>query len=187
MRHPCWIRARSRPVGMCSRWNSCHGWKFSTTYHATQRPVAAPLPCAQDRENLEAWHIRRSGSPCVCPENQPPIEAPARKARWQVQRAIGTRTARRWVGPTSPAPGHRDAGLVGRGQLLPSASKKRRKSRDHLPQRRARGFARRARSRRPARVARSSATSGWRTKSLRMTPPSIMTVLVARRPHWRFS
>ena len=39
----------------------------------------------------------------------------------------------------------------------------------------------------PARVAGCSGSSGWRTASLAITPPSAITVLVARRPHWRFS
>ena len=58
---------------------------------------------------------------------------------------------------------------------------------DQRPQRSASGFASRASSSRPARVAGCSASSGWRTASLAMTPPSIITVLVARRPHCRFS
>jgi hypothetical protein len=172
---------------------------------SSRRP--ATLRGDQSRRRLSRAHRtakilrlgnRRSVSPCVCPENQPQCRSrrpPARRAgkfipassTRQVRRTIGARTAPCLDDLTSPRRGHRDAGSAGRGQLQPSASKKDRKSRDHLPHRRARGFARRARSRRPARVARSSAASGWRTRSLRMTPPSIMTVLVARRPHWRFS
>src|SRR5262249_26194173 len=118
--HPCWIRARSRPVGMCSRWNSCHGWKFSTTCHATRRPVAAaPLPCAQDRENLEAWHIDAAVSVSARRTNRKADRGARRQGALasqpgkfnltsssrQVQRTIGSCTARRWDGPTSPAPG----------------------------------------------------------------------------------
>ena len=57
----------------------------------------------------------------------------------------------------------------------------------HFPQCNASGFNSRASSRRPARVSRWSGSSGWRTASLRMTPPSIITVFAARRPHCRFS
>ena len=38
-----------------------------------------------------------------------------------------------------------------------------------------------------ARVAGCSGSSGWRTASLAITPPSAITVLVARSPHCRFS
>jgi hypothetical protein len=57
----------------------------------------------------------------------------------------------------------------------------------HLPHLSASGSSSRAISSSPARVAGWSASSGWRTASLPMTPPSAMTVLAARRPHWRFS
>ena len=49
------------------------------------------------------------------------------------------------------------------------------------------GWTSRASSRRPARVAGCSGSSGWRTASERITPPSIITALQARRPHCRFS
>ena len=55
------------------------------------------------------------------------------------------------------------------------------------PQRNASGFSSAASSSSPARVAGCSGSSGWRTASLLMTPPSFITVFVARRPHCRFS
>src|SRR6185437_10946814 len=55
--------------------------------------------------------------------------------------------------------------------------------RDYLPQRNASGLTPAASSSSPARVAGCKASSGWRTASLLMTPPAIMIVLVARRPH----
>ena len=69
------------------------------------------------------------------------------------------------------------------GEAAPSA----RASPLHFPQRSASGFNSPASSSRPARVAGCSGSSGWRTASLRMTPPAAITVLVARSPHWRFS
>jgi hypothetical protein len=57
----------------------------------------------------------------------------------------------------------------------------------HRPQRNASGFTARASSRSPERVAGCRASSGCRTASLRMTPPSFIATFVARRPHCRFS
>ena len=153
---PCWIRARSRPVGMCSRRSSCHGWKYSMTFRATPRPVAAaPLRCAQAPENLEAWQLVILHQALAGPEH---------------------------CQPDSPKGGHNDSDSSS-ARSEPAARSQKMLPRDHFPQRRARGFATRASAKRPARVAGSSPTSGWRTKSLPMTPPSIITVLVARRPH----
>ena len=57
----------------------------------------------------------------------------------------------------------------------------------YLPHRKASGPTSRASSSNPSRVAGCSGSSGWRTASLLMTPPSFMTHFVARSPHWRFS
>jgi hypothetical protein len=57
----------------------------------------------------------------------------------------------------------------------------------HLSQRSASGCRVSAISRRPARVAGCNGSNGWRTASLAITPPAIITALAARRPHWRFS
>ena len=57
----------------------------------------------------------------------------------------------------------------------------------YLPHLSTNGSRLRASSRRPLRVAGSRGVRGWRTKSDLITPPSIIAVLVARRPHWRFS
>ena len=77
-----------------------------------------------------------------------------------------------------PTSGSRDDGLTSEG---------RRVALDYLPQRSASGWSSPASSSNPARVAGCSASSGWRTASLLMTPPAAITVLVARSPHWRFS
>lgn len=53
----------------------------------------------------------------------------------------------------------------------------------YLPQCRARGLTSRVSARRPARVAGWSGSSGCRTASQAITPPSIITVFVARSPH----
>ncbi len=79
-----------------------------------------------------------------------------------------------------PAPRRREqAHSVGsRGAARPSP---------YLPQRRASGCSSSAISSRPARVAGCSGSKGWRTASLPITPPAIMTALAARSPHCRFS
>ena len=59
--------------------------------------------------------------------------------------------------------------------------------RPQSPQRSASGSTSRASSRSWARVSGWSGRVGWRTASERITPPSFITTLHDRQPHWRFS
>lgn len=59
--------------------------------------------------------------------------------------------------------------------------------RSHRPHVKASGWTSRANSSSPARVAGCRGSNGWRTASLLITPPSSITVFVARNPHCLFS
>src|SRR5215831_21050267 len=125
MQHPCWIRALSRPVGMCSRWNSCHGWKYLMTFHATPRPVvAAPLPCAQAPENLEAWRLVNLHQTLVGREHEAPQQQDqlrkALEAARLAREALKTAEADRLAAEKAAQEAHRSAEAL--AAALPAAA-----------------------------------------------------------------
>ncbi len=80
-----------------------------------------------------------------------------------------------------------DAGLSRQAPVLGAGWPPGPMSGAYLPQRRASGSSSRASSISPSRVLGCSDVSGWRTASDLITPPSFITALAERRPHWRFS